>query len=195
MNDNKNIWSPPEPAEPVTPTGPVRRAAGTDKAKLAGALILGGIAGAAILGPLSALAASPAPAAAATTPSTGTGSAGTSEAAEPSGDLGKDGYGPGGPGGHNEAVTDGSVVAKAIGITEAQLQTALAGGQTVAQVAAGHNVKLQTVVDALVADGQSELDAAVRAGTLTQAQTDAEKSELVQRATDQANGSFPGGRH
>ncbi|MEA2519186.1 MAG: hypothetical protein QOF49_1266, partial [Chloroflexota bacterium] len=44
--------------------------------------------------------------------------------------------------------------------------------------------------------GQAELDAEVKAGTLTQAQADAEKTELVQRATDQANGNFQGGgRH
>jgi hypothetical protein len=106
---------------------------------------------------------------------------------------GRDGHGPGG--GRNEAVTDTSVVAKAIGISEADLTTALQGGQTVAQVAAAHNVNLQVVVDALVADGQAELDAAVKAGTMTQAQADAEKANLTQRATDQANGSFDGGGH
>jgi hypothetical protein len=46
-----------------------------------------------------------------------------------------------------------------------------------------------------VADGQAELDAAVKAGTMTQAQADAEKANLTQRATDQANGSFDGGGH
>ncbi len=48
-------------------------------------------------------------------------------------------------------------------------------------------------MDALVADGQAELDAAVKAGTLTQAQADAKKAELTQWATDQANGMFQGG--
>jgi hypothetical protein len=92
-------------------------------------------------------------------------------------------------------VTDTSVVAKAIGISESDLLTALQGGKTVAQVAAANDVALQKVIDALVADGQSELDAAVKAGTLSQAQADAEKTELVQRATDQADGNFQGGRH
>src|SRR6185503_2285093 len=108
---------------------------------------------------------------------------------------GKGDHGPGGFGGHNEAVSDTSVVAKAIGISEADLLAALQGGQTVADVAKAHNVELQVVIDALVADGQAELDAAVKAGTITQAQADAEKSELTQRATDQANGSFQGGGH
>jgi hypothetical protein len=89
-----------------------------------------------------------------------------------------------------EAVTDTSVAAKAIGITEADLTTALDGGQTMAAVAKAHNVDPQKVIDALVADGQAELAAAVKAGTLTQAQADAEKAEVTQRATDQVNGTF-----
>ncbi len=103
--------------------------------------------------------------------------------------------GPGGPGGgHNEAVSDTSVVATAIGISEADLQTALTSGQTIAAVAKAHNVDVQKVIDALVADSQSALDAAVKAGTITQAQADAEKANLVQRATDRVNGTFGGPR-
>ena len=93
----------------------------------------------------------------------------------------------------NEAVSDISVVAKAIGISEADLQTALDGGQTVAAVAKAHNVAVQTVIDALVADGQSELAADVTAGRLTQAQADAQKAQVTQRATDQVNGTLLGG--
>jgi oligoribonuclease (3'-5' exoribonuclease) len=113
----------------------------------------------------------------------------------PGGPGGPGGDHAGGPGGfgHTEAVTDTSVVAKAIGITEAQLTTALAGGQTVADVAKAHNVPLQTVIDALVADGTSELAAEVAKGTITQAQADAQMAEILQRAAAQANGSFAGG--
>lgn len=39
-------------------------------------------------------------------------------------------------------------------------------------------------------DGQDELAAAVKAGTLTQAQADAQKAEVTQRATDQVNGTM-----
>jgi hypothetical protein len=103
-----------------------------------------------------------------------------------------------GPGGNhsfgrNEAVSDISVVAKAIGISEADLQTALDGGQSVAAVAKAHDVAVQTVIDALVADGQSELTADVTAGRLTQAQADAQKAQVTQRATDQVNGTMLGG--
>ncbi|HEX3428509.1 MAG TPA: hypothetical protein VHS36_06855, partial [Candidatus Limnocylindrales bacterium] len=230
--DNKNdTWGrePEDPAEmsgrpAASPrTAAARRAVGGDKARIAGALIVGGLAGGAILGPISTLAASADPSATAaaslatdpsasadpsatttptvttapvattapaTTAPTGTTAPSTGTAAPAAGDQDQDGHGPGG--GRNEAVTDTSVVAKAIGISEADLTTALQGGQTVAQVAAAHNVNLQVVIDALVADGQAELDAAVKAGTMTQAQADAEKANLTQRATDQANGSFEG---
>jgi len=98
-------------------------------------------------------------------------------------------------GGRNETVSDTSVVAKAIGITETALATELQAGKTVADVAKAHSVTVQTVIDALVADGKSELAAAVKAGTITQAQADAETANLTQRATDQVNGTFgPGGR-
>ncbi len=199
MNDSNDIWGRAEAIAndgPPAPTsgGTARRAAGSQKAKIAGALILGGVAGAAILGPIATLAASPSPAASSGTTS-GTSGSGTTPAATTAPDADSDqDRGPGG-GGRNEAVSDTSVVAKAIGISEADLLTALQGGQTVAAVAKAHNVDLQVVIDALVADGQAELDAAVKAGTMTQAQADGEKAELTQRATDQANGSFGGGRH
>jgi hypothetical protein len=139
-----------------------------------GSLFAGGIAVAAIVGPLAAQAASPSPSATTAPAATG---------------------GPGGFGGfgRNETVSDASVVATAIGITEADLTTALSGGQTVAAVAKAHNVAVQTVIDALVKDGLDELAARVTAGTLTQAQADAMKAEVTQRATDQVNGTF--GRH
>jgi len=190
--------APIRPTQPGPDQGSGRR---TARATIVGALVVGGIAGAAILGPLSAAAASPAPTASVSTPSAitpGAGTTGTStdtdtdtdHAGGPGGDHG------GGPGGfgHGESVSDTSVVAKAIGITEAELKTALSGGQTVAAVAKAHNVPLQTVIDALVADGTSELAAEVAKGSMTQAQADAQKAEILARATAQANGTFAGGR-
>ena len=201
MNDSNDSWGRPDGTVNDAAASPTlnrraRRAAGGQKAKIAGALILGGVAGAAILGPIGAQAASPSPAASSGTSAepaaTGATGSGTTPAGSAAPDADNDhGKGPGG--GHTEAVTDTSVVAKAIGISEADLLTALQGGQTVAAVAKAHNIDLQVVIDALVADGQAELDGAVKAGTLTQAQADAEKAELTQRATDQANGSFQGG--
>src|SRR5205814_423303 len=46
--------------------------------------------------------------------------------------------------------------------------------------------------DALVADGLSELQSDVKAGRLTQAQADAMKSQVTQRATDQVNNGLRG---
>ena len=101
--------------------------------------------------------------------------------------------GPGGPGGRptTEAVTDTSVAATAIGISESDLITDLNNGQTMADVAKANNVDPQKVIDALVEDGQQELAAAVQAGTLTQAQADSMETDLTQRVTDQVNGTFP----
>jgi transposase-like protein len=204
MHDDPRDQGPDAPVPPLAPPlmppvreidNPARAASpagrGT-KSTVVGALVVGGIAGAVILGPLTTLAASPAspaPSAVTASPSAGTGTAGAPTTGTDSDTDANDNHG-----GHIEATTDASVVAKAIGISEADLQTALQGGQTVAAVAKAHNVALQVVIDALVADGQAELDAAVKAGTITQAQADAQKAEVVQRATDQANGSFTGGR-
>jgi len=164
------------------------------RARVLGALVLGGLGGAAILGPLTTAAASPAPSSA-TAPSA---TAGTGTDTDGDNDAGHPG-GPGGLGGHVEAVTDTSVVAKAIGISEADLKTALAGGHTVAALAKAHNVAVQVVIDALVADSNTELAAQVANGSITQAEADAQKAAILQRATDQANGTFsgrgrPGGR-
>jgi hypothetical protein len=169
-----------QPTRVVHPTKARRGFTANRKAAILGSMVIGGVAGAAILGPISSLAASPAPTTTAPSGSASTTTEGTEQAD------------PNGPGGHTEAVTDTSVVAKAIGISEADLQTAVNGGQTVAQVAAAHNVSAKTVIDALVADGQTELAAEVSSGKITQAQADAQKAEITQRATDQVNSSLGG---
>ncbi len=98
--------------------------------------------------------------------------------------------------GTTEAVSDASVVAKAIGITETDLDTALSGGQTIAAVAKAHSVDVQKVIEALVADKKDEVAAALKAGMITQAQADQELADATQFATDQANGTGfgPGGK-
>ncbi len=148
---------------------------------VAGALLLGS-AGAALVLPSLATAADPSAAPAASPTASGSPKSGA--------DAGK------GMGGTTEAVTDASVAAKAIGITETELNTALSGGQTVAAVAKAHSVDVQKVIDALVADKRDEVAAAVAAGTITQAQADQELANATQLATDQVSGiGFgPGGR-
>jgi hypothetical protein len=182
----------------TTPPIPKARERGARRAAtaatLVGVLLVGGTAGATLFGPLTATAASPT--AQPSTPAAST-QPGSGSATTPAGTMLGGPGGPMGGGNHgfgrNETVSDISVVAKAIGISEADLQTALDGGQTVAAVAKAHNVPVQTVIDALVADGQSELAADVTAGRLTQAQADAQKAQVTQRATDQVNGTMLGG--
>ncbi len=117
----------------------------------------------------------------------------------PTSTPGYDRHGPGGPGGpggfggRHELVSDASVVAKAIGISEADLKSALQSGKTIADVAKAHKVDPKKVIDALVADEQSELADAVKNGRLTQAQADEMKTHLTQHATDRVNGKFRGG--
>jgi hypothetical protein len=161
-------------------------------AAVAGTILVGGGALVALLGPLSASAASPSP-----DPSAAAGSAATAPAAQaPTATPDTtEAAEPAGPGGHVEAASDTSVAAKAIGITEADLLTALQSGKTIAAVATANNVAPQKVIDALTQDGLDELAAQVTAGTLTQAQADAEKANVTQRATDQVNGTFKGGDH
>jgi hypothetical protein len=156
-------------------------------AAITGAVVAAGAVIALMLGTVTAIAASPtastqpaATSAATSQPSSSTSTGGTSTA-------------PNNPFGRNETVSDLSVVAAAIGISEADLQTALSGGKTIAAVATAHSVAPQKVIDALVTDGLNELAADVKAGTITQAQADAQKAEVTQRATDQVNGTFTGG--
>jgi hypothetical protein len=184
MNDQESpaapVWTPDEMTSPANDASPaptkVRSRRRTAGAAILGSLLVGGAAGAAFFGPLTAAAATP-----------------TSTLSQPAAGGYSQGGHDGGFGGRNETVSDASVVAKAIGISETNLTTALQGGQTVAQVAKAHNVSTQTVIDALVTDGLNELAAEVKAGTITQAQADAQKAAVTQRATGQVNGTLMGG--
>ena len=168
--------------DPPPPAPERRRRRLSARAVALSALLLGGAGGAAILGPIVASAASP------------TASASTSPSSPGDSDHHRGpGWGPGG--GHAEEVSDTSVIAKAIGITESALITELQAGKTPAQVATAHGVTVQKVIDALVADGVSELAADVKAGRLTQAQADSMKAQVTQRATDQVDNGFRGEIH
>ena len=173
---------------------------------IVGTALAGLAAGAMFFGPMVVAADTPSASPAATPTATsstgsnsnsgsGSGSTTTPNAACPPGMMGGHGGpgGPGGPGGRptTEAVTDTSIAATAIGISESNLVTDLNNGQTMADVAKANNVDPQKVIDALVADGKQELAAAVTAGTLTQAQADSMQTDLTQRMTDQVNGAFP----
>ncbi len=194
------------------PTSPVAKRRSGRSAAIVGTILLAGGAILALVGPLAASAASPSPdpaasAATGTSGSTGvTGSSGTIGATGTTGTPGAadpgQANGPGckgGPdgrgrlGGHTDPIDDLAVAAKAIGITEADLRTALQSGKTMADVANANNVDPQKVIDALVQDGLDELAADVTAGTITQAQADAAKTHVTEHATNMVNGTFRGG--
>jgi hypothetical protein len=78
-----------------------------------------------------------------------------------------------------------------LGETEAQLRTQLESGKTLAQVAGANGKSVEGLVNALVAAEKKELDAAVAAGRLTQAQADQMLASAKQRATDFVNGKLP----
>ena len=101
------------------------------------------------------------------------------------------------PGGGILGSDDITAAAKALGMTEADVTTALQGGQTLAQLAATKNVDVQTLIDAMVAAEKAEIQAKVDAGTITQAQADQQIADLTQHETDEVNGVMggPGGHH
>ena len=89
----------------------------------------------------------------------------------------------GGPGGHLDAA------ASYLGLTEAELRTQLESGKTLAEVAKAEGKTVDGLVAALVADEKKELDAAVAAGKLTDAQAKELLSNAEQRFTDMVNGT------
>src|SRR5215218_5312034 len=85
--------------------------------------------------------------------------------------LGGPGFGHhGGPGGHGFGHL--AAAATYLGLSETELRTQLDAGKTLADVAKAQGKTVDGLVAALVADEKKELDAAVSAGRLTQAQAD-----------------------
>ena len=73
------------------------------------------------------------------------------------------------------------------GLTAAQVQTELAAGKTPAQIAEANGKTATDVVNAIVAQRKNALDTAVAAGTISQAQADAELVKATERATTAVN--------
>jgi len=96
------------------------------------------------------------------------------------------GHRGGGPGIHRFGHLDAA--ATYLGLTEAELRAQLADGKTLAQVAKAKGKPVDGLVAVLVADAKKQLDAAVKAGRITQKQADAILENAKQRATDLVNG-------
>src|SRR5438067_1937540 len=113
------------------------------------------------------------------------------------------GYGPGpggfgrGPGGGNVIGDTEAAAAAYLGTTEADLETKVRAGQTLAQIANATAGKSRDgLVNALIADATAKIDAAQKAGTITADQATQLKSSLSTRlgqAVDTAR-PFPGRR-
>ena len=84
-----------------------------------------------------------------------------------------------------------AVAAKTIGVTPEALRTAIKGGQTVAQVAAAHNVSAQTVIDAVVNDALARAQSRPGWANLTDAQKAQVTDKLRQGLTNWVNGTRP----
>jgi len=110
---------------------------------------------------------------------------------------GHEGFGgPGGPGGHFGRMGMGmarteDAAAKALGLTRAKLHTALESGRSLADVAKAQRVSVTSLVKAMVTATEGELSAAVKDGTMTQAQADKMKSGLTARITERVNNVRP----
>lgn len=99
------------------------------------------------------------------------------------------GRGPGGMG-HGASLT---TIAETLGMTDADLRTALQAGKTVADLATEKGIALQTVVDALLAEQKTLLAQAVTDGRLTQEQADARLAELATQLPTQLSTAFTPG--
>jgi len=96
-------------------------------------------------------------------------------------------------GGHGGLDLDAA--ATALGMTEAELRTALDGDKTLAQVAADEGVAVDTLITAIVEAEKTEIAQAVTDGELTQAQADERLADLTERVTERVNSTHLGGHH
>ena len=182
MNDDTppDTWTDPAVSDDAALSPPpAQRPPSLVRRRVAGAavvtgLVAGGMAGGFVISQAASTIASPSP--------------GVSPS--PNGSGG--GSGPAACGNHGAGrQEDLQVVATTIGISLSDLQTALQNGQTIAAVAKAHNVDVNKVISALVASENAEVDSAVKAGRITQAQATQIKAQTQQRITDMVNGTPP----
>lgn len=107
--------------------------------------------------------------------------------------LGAAGVGPDGHDGRRggRGGPDLAAAATALGISEADLRTALQGGRTLAQVAKDKGVAVDTLVSALVDAEKTRAAKQVTDGRLTQAQADQRLEGLTARVTQRVNSARP----
>ena len=94
--------------------------------------------------------------------------------------MGGVGLGMGGP--QNSLV---AIAAKVLGLSQADLVAELNKGQTIAEVAKAKNISTDKIVAEFLAQHKATLDAAVKAGRITQAQADAQLDTIKTNVTTQ----------
>ena len=100
--------------------------------------------------------------------------------------------GPGGHRGHGGRIGFGlDIVATTLGITADEVRTALQSGQSIADLAVSKGKTAQDVIDAVVAEATTRINAAVTAGKITQAQADARLADLTTMVTGFVNNTPP----
>ncbi|MDX6536158.1 MAG: hypothetical protein QOD37_499 [Gaiellales bacterium] len=108
------------------------------------------------------------------------------------GDRGGFGHGHGGPGGPGGGMSL-DAAATYIGISASDLRTQLTAGKTLAAIAVANGKTTDGLKAALTTAAKSDLDAAVKAGKLTQAQEDAIVADLPSRLDHEINEAHTGG--
>ena len=101
--------------------------------------------------------------------------------------------GRGGPGGPRVEINDEAAAATYLGMTAADLRTKQQAGQTLAQIATAAGKTRDGLIAAIVADGNTKLDAALAAGTITAAQATERKASLTAHVTAEVDQTRPAG--
>ncbi len=78
-------------------------------------------------------------------------------------------------------------LAELVGTDADGLKSALADGQTLAEIAEANDVEPQTVIDALTTKANERIDAAVESGKLSEEDAEAKRTEAAERITDRVN--------
>jgi DNA-binding phage protein len=99
--------------------------------------------------------------------------------------------GKGGPGGAR--LNEEAAAAAYLGTTEADLRAKEQAGQTLAQIAVAAGKTRDGLIAAMVADGNTKIDAALAAGTITAAQATAQKANLTAHVTAEVDETGPAG--
>jgi hypothetical protein len=106
----------------------------------------------------------------------------------------KDAQPKGGPGGGHGGRGGGPInnakVAAALGMSEADLHTAM-DTKSLADIAKAHNVDIQKVIDVLVTAENQRIDQSVTDGRSTQAEADAQKAKTTDRVKTMVNDVRP----